>query len=135
MKVNMHIAKSWGFILGAAFVGLLGPISPAISVSYAVDEGPDAKINRQLPGSRTGVLNEITDDKTAKIDGVTYLVAPHAAVVTDSGKLVPRPAGWYKHLHFPIRVQYWTLTDSSGQPAIFQMVLFLTGSGKPAPRP
>jgi hypothetical protein len=118
------LVKKSTFILSAGVLTvLLGPFAGAVSLSEAGYPQPpslnNSRINRSLPGARTGVLKMMTDT-TAQIDNVSYPLARGIVIETQTGSALPLSTEWQKILRHPLRVQYWL-----GQTGINQMIVYL----------
>jgi hypothetical protein len=106
-------------LLVAGLVGLLGSdVIPPFAA--AATQGAQPKIDRKLPGLKTGTLRIMTDT-TAQIDSVSYPLAPGIVIENQSGSPMPLSTGWQRFLHYPVRVQYWL----AGQTGIIQMIVYL----------
>ena len=107
-------------ILLAGLMGILGS-DVILPFAAAATQGAQPKINRALPGLKTGTLTIMTDT-TAKIDGVSYPLTPGIVIENQSGSPMPLSTGWQKLLRYPVHVQYWL---ASGQTGIIQMIVNL----------
>lgn len=124
--IRRRFGKKSAFILSAGLLGLLlGPMAGAIFSSEAASpQAPslnNSRINRLLPGAKTGLLKMMTDT-TAQIDNVSYPLAPGIVIETPTGSPMPLSTGWHKHFRYPVRIQYWLGT---GQTGITQMIVII----------
>jgi hypothetical protein len=111
-------------IILAGVLGLSELTGGSLPLTEAASPQPPSakysRINRTLPGTRTGQLKTVTDT-TALIENVTYRFAPGVIIETQTGRTVPLASGvWQKRFSYPISVQYWL---ASGQ--ITQMIVIL----------
>ena len=118
------LGNQLGFVIIAAGVfGLIELTGGGLSLIQAASSQPAmnySRINRALPGAKTGQLKTVKDT-TAVIDHISYPFAPGVVIETQFGQPLPlSQGGWQKRLHFPITVQYWL---GSGQ--ITQMIVIL----------
>jgi len=107
-------------VLLAGLMGLLGA-DVILPFAAAATQGGQPKINRTLPGLKTGTLTIMTDT-TAKIDNVSYPLATEIVIENQSGSPMPLSTGWQKVLRYPVHVQYWL---ASGQTGIIQMIVYI----------
>ena len=107
-------------VLLAGLMGLLGS-DVILPFAAAATQAGQPKINRTLPGLKTGTLTIMTDT-TAKIDNVSYPLATEIVIENQSGSPMPLSTGWQKLLRYPVHVQYWI---ASGQAAIIQMIVYI----------
>jgi hypothetical protein len=68
------------------------------------------RIDRTLPGMRTGVLQEIGKGRVT-IDGTAYVLAAGALVETDLGRVLSVPSLPRGEMHAP--VQFWLGTGAA----------------------
>ncbi len=108
---------------GLLLAGLMGVFGSDVILPFAAaaTQGAQPRIDRTLPGLKTGTLTIMTDT-TAKIDSVSYPLAPGIVIENQSGSPMPLSTGWQKLLRYPVHVQYWL---ASGQAAIIQMIVYL----------
>ena len=107
-------------LLLAGLVGLLGS-DVILPFAAAATQGAQPKIDRKLPGLKTGTLTIMTDT-TAKIDNVSYQLATGIVIENQSGSPMSLSTGWQKLLRYPVHVQYWL---ASGQTGIIQMIVYI----------
>ena len=108
---------------GVLLAGLMGILASHVILPFAAaaTQGVQPKINRTLPGLKTGTLTIMTDT-TAKIDNVSYPLATGIVIENQSGSPMPLSTGWQKVLRYPVHVQYWL---ASGQTGIIQMIVYI----------
>ena len=110
-------------IIVAGVLGLIELTGGSLSLIQAASSQPAmnySRINRALPGAKTGQLKTVKDT-TAVIENVTYSFASGVVIETQTGQPLPlSQGGWQQRLHYPIPVQYWV---GSGQ--ITQMIIIL----------
>ena len=110
-------------IIVAGVFGLIELTAGSLSLIQAASSQPAmnySRINRALPGAKTGQLKAVKD-MTAVIEHVSYPFAQGVVIETQFGQPLPlSQGGWRQQLHYPISVQYWL---GSGQ--ITHMIVIL----------
>ena len=110
-------------IIAAGVIGLIDFTGGSLSLIQAASSEPAmnySRINRALPGAKTGRLKAVKDT-IAVIENVRYSFAAGVVIETQFGQPLPlSQGGWQQRLPYPIPVQYWL-----GSGSITQMIVIL----------
>jgi hypothetical protein len=112
-----------GLLLGAGLGPMWSPglTGPERAWAQGAAQAQSSKINRDLPGSRTGILTMAKGD-TVRIDRATYKVAPDALIEEAGGAPLSLQSVVWVDVELPVR--YWVGTAQASN-QITQMIVTL----------
>jgi hypothetical protein len=110
-----------GLLMGAGLMGPTGLMELEMAWAQGAAQAQSSKINRDLPGSRTGILT-MARDNSVRIDRRTYVLAPDALIEDSGGAPLPLQSMVWVDVELPVR--YWMGTGPFSN-QITQMIVTL----------
>jgi hypothetical protein len=118
---NMTGVICAGLLMGAALMGPTGLMELEMAWAQGAAQAQVSKINRNLPGSRTGILT-MAKANSVRIDGFQYKLAVGALIEDTGGN--PLPLLEYVWVDVELPVRYWLGTGPFSN-QITQMIVTL----------
>ena len=110
-----------GLLMGAGLTGPTGLMELEMAWAQGAAQVQSAKINRNLPGSRTGILT-MAKANSVRIDRMTFVLAPDALIEDSGGAPLPLQSMVWVDVELPAR--YWLGTGPFSN-QITQMIVTL----------